>query len=294
MTGLPYPIAFFLGLVGAILLGFIVERTLINRFCRAPRLVLTVATIGIAQLLTALALFMPGWFGFKNLERPTLNPPFDVRVEIGGVFFDDNDLMVFIVVPLVLARLGALLALRQSRHRDPGRGRTGRSCVDARYPGRARADHRLGPHDRARLRHGVPARRRRRLPDRQRARRGRARTRARRRRDRTHGELPAHRRRRHRPRHRRVRDRVRDRPGSLRVPDPLRDHRRRPGVEPEAARQSRRRRLGLVLAGRPRGSPDPDRAEAPPGGSHRQLRALRRDRACSSSRFRCGCRTASS
>jgi branched-chain amino acid transport system permease protein len=86
-----------------------VERTLINRFCRAPRLVLTVATIGIAQLLTALALFMPSWFGFKNVSRPQLDPPFDTRVEIGGVFFNDNDLMVFVVVPLALAALALFM-----------------------------------------------------------------------------------------------------------------------------------------------------------------------------------------
>ena len=55
--------------LGAMFLGFVVERTFINRFSRSPRLVLTVATIGIAQLLTALALFMPSWFGFKS-RRP--------------------------------------------------------------------------------------------------------------------------------------------------------------------------------------------------------------------------------
>ena len=109
MTGLPYPMAIVVGLVAAVVLGFIVERTFIARFSRAPRLVLTVATIGIAQLLTALGLFMPRWFGFKNVGRPELNPPFDVKVEVGGVFFNDNDLMVFLVVPLVLAGLAAFL-----------------------------------------------------------------------------------------------------------------------------------------------------------------------------------------
>jgi branched-chain amino acid transport system permease protein len=109
MTGLPYPVAFLLGVIGAIFLGFVVERTIINRFSRAPRLVLTVATIGLSQLLTALALFMPAWFGFKNLDRPTLNPPFDIKVSIGGVFFDDNDLMVFLVVPIVLIALALFM-----------------------------------------------------------------------------------------------------------------------------------------------------------------------------------------
>ena len=109
MTGIPYPVAIVVGLASAIFLGFLVERTFINRFSRSPRLVLTVATIGIAQLLTALALFMPRWFGFKDIGRPELNPPFDIKVEIGGVFFNDNDLMVFIIVPLVLGALALFI-----------------------------------------------------------------------------------------------------------------------------------------------------------------------------------------
>jgi hypothetical protein len=52
---------------------------------------------------------MPGWFGFKNLDRPTLNPPFDIKVNIGGVFFDPNDLMVFLVVPIVLVALALFM-----------------------------------------------------------------------------------------------------------------------------------------------------------------------------------------
>ena len=64
---------------------------------------------------------MPGWFGFKDIGRPELNPPFDIKVEIGGVFFDDNDLMVFIVVPLVLGALALVHPVHADRHRDPGR-----------------------------------------------------------------------------------------------------------------------------------------------------------------------------
>jgi branched-chain amino acid transport system permease protein len=68
-----------------------------------------VATIGIAQLLTALALFMPGWFGFEALGAPQLDPPFDITTHIGGVTFDDNDLMVFLLVPLLLGGLAWFL-----------------------------------------------------------------------------------------------------------------------------------------------------------------------------------------
>ena len=111
ITGQPYIVALVVGLVSAILLGFVVERTFINRFARGPRLILTVATIGIAQLLTALALFMPGWFGLGGAgsERPTLDPPFDFTFKIDNTTFNDNDLMVFIVVPILLAALAIFM-----------------------------------------------------------------------------------------------------------------------------------------------------------------------------------------
>lgn len=109
MTGLPYVVALVIGLATAIVLGFLVEKLFILRFSRAPRLILTVATIGVAQILAALALFMPGWFGFKGLGAPQLDPPFNITTNIGGVTFDDNDLMVFLLVPLLLGGLAWFL-----------------------------------------------------------------------------------------------------------------------------------------------------------------------------------------
>jgi branched-chain amino acid transport system permease protein len=109
LTGLPYLVALAIGLVAAIALGFLVQKLFIMRFSRSPRLILTVATIGIAQLLTGVALFMPRWFGFKGMGVPQLDPPFDISTRVGGVVFDDNDLMVFIVVPLLLGALAWFL-----------------------------------------------------------------------------------------------------------------------------------------------------------------------------------------
>jgi len=112
-TGLPYAIAVAIGLGIAILLGFIVERTIINRFKKAPRLILTVATIGVGQLLTALAIYMLPWFGFKNMAGlPSLEPPFEYSREIGGLIFDESDFIVFLVVPALL--IGLALFLRYS------------------------------------------------------------------------------------------------------------------------------------------------------------------------------------
>ncbi|MGH2687103.1 MAG: ABC transporter permease subunit, partial [Actinomycetota bacterium] len=109
LTGQPYLAGLVIGLAAAILLGGLVEKLFIMRFSRAPRLILTVATIGIAQVLAGFALFMPRWFGFRTTGAPRLDPPFDINRRIGGVVFDDNDFMVFIAVPLLLGGLAWFL-----------------------------------------------------------------------------------------------------------------------------------------------------------------------------------------
>ncbi len=47
---LPWLLSFAIGLVGAVILGALVEFLLVRRFFKSSRLVLTVATIGISQL----------------------------------------------------------------------------------------------------------------------------------------------------------------------------------------------------------------------------------------------------
>ena len=59
-----------LGLLAAAVLGALVEMIFVRRFFKAPRLILTVATIGVAQILVAVSLFMPGWFGDLSSDRP--------------------------------------------------------------------------------------------------------------------------------------------------------------------------------------------------------------------------------
>ena len=50
----------------AFVLGGVVELVFIRRFRQAPRLVVTVATLGITQLLIVLGILIPRWWG-KNL-----------------------------------------------------------------------------------------------------------------------------------------------------------------------------------------------------------------------------------
>ncbi len=56
---LNYFVAVAVGLVLAALIGWLVEVAVIRRFRKAPRLILTVATIGVAQVLAGLAILIP-------------------------------------------------------------------------------------------------------------------------------------------------------------------------------------------------------------------------------------------
>jgi branched-chain amino acid transport system permease protein len=103
-----YWAGFASGLAAAVVLGVLVETLIIRRFFNAPRLVLTVATIGVAQLLAAAALFLPRAFG-GGLTSTRLTPPFDARFEIGGTIFNANDVVTMVVVPLALVALAVFL-----------------------------------------------------------------------------------------------------------------------------------------------------------------------------------------
>lgn len=98
------------GLVGAVLLGVLVETLLVRRFFTAPRLVLTIATIGIAQVLTGAALFLPRAFGETAFDTE-LPQPFGWELELGGRNFFANDILTMAVVPLALVGLALFLNL---------------------------------------------------------------------------------------------------------------------------------------------------------------------------------------
>lgn len=96
------------GLASALLLGVVVEVVFIRRFFRAPRLILTVATIGIAQLLAVGALLIPRMWG-RDLVTERIPPPFTARFQVGEVIYDAGAVLVLVVVPLVLAALALFL-----------------------------------------------------------------------------------------------------------------------------------------------------------------------------------------
>jgi branched-chain amino acid transport system permease protein len=108
----PYFAALGLGMAAALATGWLVDATVVRRLFTAPRLVLTVATLGIAQLLGALQIALPTWFSDLDLFDP-VRSPFDADVTIGPVVFTGDHLLVVLSVPAVLLALGLFL----TRHR---------------------------------------------------------------------------------------------------------------------------------------------------------------------------------
>lgn len=106
VTGLhvPYLLALPLGLASALGTGAVIETTVVKRFFKAPRLILTVATIGVAELLGAAELGLPSLFPHLS-SLTTFTTPFTFTFHVGPIVFNGNDLLVLIVVPVVLGGL---------------------------------------------------------------------------------------------------------------------------------------------------------------------------------------------
>jgi branched-chain amino acid transport system permease protein len=104
----PYPLGIAVGLASGIVIGVLVEFVVIRRFSRAPRLVLTVATIGIAQVLTFLEIIMPHWF-HANAAPQSFPSPFNFGFDIGGIRFHGNDILAIIAIPAAIAGLAFFL-----------------------------------------------------------------------------------------------------------------------------------------------------------------------------------------
>ncbi len=104
--GVPYLLAFPIAIAAGIALGALVEFVFIRRFFKAPRLILTVVTIGVSQLLAGIATVLPRVFG---LERPATDfpTPFDFNFNIGKVVIQGNEVVAMIIVPIVIVALVA-------------------------------------------------------------------------------------------------------------------------------------------------------------------------------------------
>jgi branched-chain amino acid transport system permease protein len=103
-TGWGFWPSMIVGLIAGLAAGAIVEFVFIRRFAKAPRLILTVATIGVAQILGFLQLIIPTWFGY-NTAPQNFPMPFDFTFEWFPVIFRGAEVLVLIVVPLIAVGL---------------------------------------------------------------------------------------------------------------------------------------------------------------------------------------------
>ncbi len=107
-SGLPYLFGLFVGLVSSVVLGAIVELAIVRRFSRSPRLVLTVATIGITQLLAVLAILIPRLWD-ENAASQRIDPPLDWKLTIGSFILNANDFIAMIIAPVAMLVIGLFL-----------------------------------------------------------------------------------------------------------------------------------------------------------------------------------------
>jgi branched-chain amino acid transport system permease protein len=108
LSGLPWLVGVGLGLVAAVVVGVLADVLVVRRFARSPRLLLTVATLGVAQVLAFGTLLLPElWGDGPKIRR--MPPPFELNLQVGGVGFNANDLIAVLVAPVLLGAVALML-----------------------------------------------------------------------------------------------------------------------------------------------------------------------------------------
>ncbi|HUQ40038.1 MAG TPA: ATP-binding cassette domain-containing protein [Acidimicrobiales bacterium] len=101
----PFFLALACGFAAALALGWLTEVLVIRRFAHAPRLLLTVATIGLLQIFAFGQLGLPRLFDYDRAPQPPV--PFDFTFNWFPVTFRAGHLLIVVVVPIVVVALTA-------------------------------------------------------------------------------------------------------------------------------------------------------------------------------------------
>ena len=107
--GWPYFLVLPLAVVGGILLGASIEIGVIRRFRESSRLVATVASIGLAQLLGGIELIVLGEVLKKPLFQSGFSVPLSFSQDIGNKTLIGDEILVVAVVPFIIAGLAWFL-----------------------------------------------------------------------------------------------------------------------------------------------------------------------------------------
>jgi branched-chain amino acid transport system permease protein len=121
--GWAYWPALIASVLGAGVLGYLVELLVIRKFANAPRLVLTLITVVLVQLLSAMAILQTRAFGFSPPEdgmpsvplptTPASTPFEDWRFRWAGAPFNGDQVVLVVATVLIIVGLGVFL--RRSR-----------------------------------------------------------------------------------------------------------------------------------------------------------------------------------
>ncbi|GAC1320033.1 MAG: hypothetical protein NVSMB12_19550 [Acidimicrobiales bacterium] len=103
----PYLVALPIAVVTALVLGFIIEVVVIRRFAHAPRLVLSVATIGVALILAVIQFFLPKWLGGSVIvdPKPPRTPFSHFSFTIKPVIFRGDAIVILVAALAVVVGL---------------------------------------------------------------------------------------------------------------------------------------------------------------------------------------------
>ena len=108
--GWPYLPVLLIALIGGPLLAGLIDIMVIRRFSDSPRLILTVATIGVAQILAFISIYIPIWLGTEDGLSQKMTTPwtsFRIDNDQGTLIIDGDGIFAMVAVAIMAAALAA-------------------------------------------------------------------------------------------------------------------------------------------------------------------------------------------
>lgn len=112
LSGVNYLLGLLTGLAAVVLVTLVVQVLVIRRFARAPRVILTVATIGLSQALVVVALLIPRIWGDTPIGTAVAHVPWHLSLRLSPVVLTADDVVGAVVAVVALA--GVAVWLRAS------------------------------------------------------------------------------------------------------------------------------------------------------------------------------------